>query len=258
MNAQRRGRPPLGERVPLGLRVTPDMKARLDAAAEASGRSQSQEAEFRLARSFEREDLLTEVLALAFGRELAGILLSVGTAMGEAGRAVKREPGWTAHDASLSEAVEAGIAVLNTIFPVPEQGTIRTVGPDGLAYEFKFDATDQATERRDDKRDKDRPKPSDAIATLLAEESAKTGLCLRELLGPKLSARLERAWTRPRGERCLVDLTHDTLLAAAHNALRAATKSSRPPSPERVALLFQKAIFQSGVSKHARQHHKTG
>ena len=34
-----------GERVPLSLRVTPDMKARLDKAALKSGRSQSQEAE---------------------------------------------------------------------------------------------------------------------------------------------------------------------------------------------------------------------
>lgn len=42
----------MGERVPLGLRVTADLKRKLDAAAEASGRSQSQEAEFRLENSF--------------------------------------------------------------------------------------------------------------------------------------------------------------------------------------------------------------
>lgn len=40
-------------RVSLGLRVTPDVKRQLDAAADKNGRSQSQEAEFRLERSFE-------------------------------------------------------------------------------------------------------------------------------------------------------------------------------------------------------------
>jgi hypothetical protein len=44
--------PEPGERVHLGFRVTPDMKNRVEAAAAASGRSISQEAEFRLERSF--------------------------------------------------------------------------------------------------------------------------------------------------------------------------------------------------------------
>jgi TraY domain-containing protein len=52
-----RGRPSLGERVPLGLRVTLDTKARLDAAARYSGRSLSQEAELRLEQSFDSDRL---------------------------------------------------------------------------------------------------------------------------------------------------------------------------------------------------------
>lgn len=56
---KRRGRPtkePGSEgRVSLGLRVTPDVKRRLDAAAALSGRSQSQEAEMRLERSFQED-----------------------------------------------------------------------------------------------------------------------------------------------------------------------------------------------------------
>ena len=43
--------PKPGERVPLGLRVTPEMKERLEAAAIKNGRSLSQEAELRLERS---------------------------------------------------------------------------------------------------------------------------------------------------------------------------------------------------------------
>ena len=53
---KRPGRPRIepaeGERVQLSFRVTPELKRRLTAAADKSGRSQSQEAEFRLERSF--------------------------------------------------------------------------------------------------------------------------------------------------------------------------------------------------------------
>jgi hypothetical protein len=65
----------------LGLRVTPETKQRLDAAAEQSGRSQSQEAEFRLERSFDRQDLLSDVLKAEFEPTLAGIILAMGRMM---------------------------------------------------------------------------------------------------------------------------------------------------------------------------------
>ena len=44
--------PEEGERVQLSFRITPELKRALMAAAEKSGRSQSQEAEFRLEKSF--------------------------------------------------------------------------------------------------------------------------------------------------------------------------------------------------------------
>jgi hypothetical protein len=72
------GRPPSpGERVPLGLRVTKELKARLDRAAEASGRSQSQEAEFRLESTFNAENAVIDALDLAYGRHWTGILLAL-------------------------------------------------------------------------------------------------------------------------------------------------------------------------------------
>jgi hypothetical protein len=87
---KRRGRPTKpateGKRVSLGLKVTPQTKARLDEAARLHGRTQSQEAEYRLERSFLSEDLLFEVLTLTFGREFAGLLLLMGLSMFEAGR----------------------------------------------------------------------------------------------------------------------------------------------------------------------------
>jgi hypothetical protein len=55
MTAKRVGRPVVaatpGERAGLSLRVTPEVKERLEKAAEKHGRSLSQEAEFRLERS---------------------------------------------------------------------------------------------------------------------------------------------------------------------------------------------------------------
>jgi len=76
-----RGRPTVGERVPLGLRVTPDLKRKLDAAAEQSGRSQSQEAELRLEHTFDRQGLLSEVLTLTYGKEIAVDLMWAGAVM---------------------------------------------------------------------------------------------------------------------------------------------------------------------------------
>ena len=59
---KRVGRPPKppvsGERVSLGLRVTAEVKRHLDEAAVRSGRSQSQEAEWRLQNSLETDEHL--------------------------------------------------------------------------------------------------------------------------------------------------------------------------------------------------------
>jgi TraY domain len=59
MNAGKPGRPMKapteGERVMIGVRVTPEMKNRLMEAAEKSGRSLSQEAEIRLQQSLDVE-----------------------------------------------------------------------------------------------------------------------------------------------------------------------------------------------------------
>lgn len=77
---KRRGRPTVGERVPLGLRVTPEFKKRLEDAATASGRSQSQEAELRLENTFRAEHAVYDALDLAFGRRMSGLLLAAANA----------------------------------------------------------------------------------------------------------------------------------------------------------------------------------
>jgi hypothetical protein len=86
---KKRGRPRKapkpGTRVSLGLKVTPEIKNKLDENAQASGRTQSQEAEVRIERSFERENLLIEVLSLAYGRQLGGVVLLIADVMNHAG-----------------------------------------------------------------------------------------------------------------------------------------------------------------------------
>ncbi len=49
--------PRAGEHVGLSFRITPTLKRHLVKAAEANGRTQSQEAELRLERSFQEESL---------------------------------------------------------------------------------------------------------------------------------------------------------------------------------------------------------
>lgn len=66
--AKRVGRPTKaaepGRKVSLGLKVTPAIKDRLEQSAHEAGRTQSQEAEYRLERSFDRQNLLNELRTL--------------------------------------------------------------------------------------------------------------------------------------------------------------------------------------------------
>jgi hypothetical protein len=71
-----------GKRVSLGLKVSPEIKNSLDAAAKDSGRTQSQEAEWRLDRSFQQQHLLDQVYDLNYrDPQLVALLLQMGEAM---------------------------------------------------------------------------------------------------------------------------------------------------------------------------------
>ena len=115
-----------GERFQLGVRVTAELKRKLDAAAEHSGRSQSQEAELRLEHTFDRQGLLSEVLALTYGSEqMAGIVMMVGAVLSETHRALrsvvcKGEDGEFSEPGShaLDQAIKAAQHVLGAIRPV--------------------------------------------------------------------------------------------------------------------------------------------
>lgn len=82
---KRTGRPPKpprpGQKSSLGLKVTAEIKRRIDTEAMRQGRTQSQEAEWRLARSFDRQDLLDEVLTIAYGKQIAALLIVMGSVL---------------------------------------------------------------------------------------------------------------------------------------------------------------------------------
>lgn len=76
-----RKQPQPGRKVSLGLKVTPDVKLRLEHSAGWSGRNQSQEAEYRLERSLDIVRLFPEVVTLKYGEQAAAILSALGEAI---------------------------------------------------------------------------------------------------------------------------------------------------------------------------------
>ncbi len=141
MSSQRKKRvgrpkkvPTPGERVSLGLRVTAEIKMRLDQAAESAGRSQSQEAELRLERSFETEDRLG-------GPRLVEMIETIASVMKLAGQqAVYWETGklmnqgeWLVLPYPFDQAVEAAKTILEHYRPpgeitVPKPNVVKIIG----------------------------------------------------------------------------------------------------------------------------------
>ena len=121
------GRPrEFGERHPLGLRVTKETKKKLTDAANASGRSQSREAEFRLEQTFNSTNTLFDALDLAYGRRWTGILLAVAHAAqltGTRGLAVNKwnfegAEDWMMDPYAYDQAVKAANTILQAFRPI--------------------------------------------------------------------------------------------------------------------------------------------
>ena len=132
-------KPKSGERVHLGFRVTPELKNRLETVAHDKGRSQSQEAELRLERSFDREDLLVEVLKLTYGPELAGILLSIGSTLQDIGpqagfaatSTLEGANGWTSQPYAYDQAIQGVNRLLEEMRPTGDPSVPQSI-PDEL------------------------------------------------------------------------------------------------------------------------------
>jgi hypothetical protein len=70
----------------LTLRARDALHKAISIAASQNERSLSEEIEARIERSFDRQDLLTEGLDLAFGESIGGLLVVLGAAMQNASR----------------------------------------------------------------------------------------------------------------------------------------------------------------------------
>jgi hypothetical protein len=102
--------PAPGARVMLGLRVTADTKNKLDQAAKAAGRSQSQEAELRLEQSFTDESAMG-------GPEITNMVQLMKAAFmrgGQRGAHARKHPKWTP-DQWLNDPFAYEVAVLSVI-----------------------------------------------------------------------------------------------------------------------------------------------
>jgi hypothetical protein len=122
---KRSGRPTTagiaGRKSTLSIRASADLKARLDVAAKNSGKSLSQEAEGRLESSFERGDLLDEVLQLAYGPQLAALLLLMAESMKTAGHhagfmsagTYEGAVNWFNNPTAFREVADAGKQILD-------------------------------------------------------------------------------------------------------------------------------------------------
>jgi hypothetical protein len=115
-----------GARAAIGLKVTPTIKNRIDGAARENGRTQSQEAEARLEQSFLRQDLLASALELAYGPEIAAILLMMAREFAQNGRigALISQDGspearrtWHLNAYAYGQAVKAANKVMKTFQP---------------------------------------------------------------------------------------------------------------------------------------------
>ena len=104
-------------RVSLGLRVTPEAKRKLDHAARKSGRSQSQEAEFRIEQSFRDTD---QIIKTWGSREVYAIAGMLGAIMFDAiAPHLKRDP--TAR--LLNNADAFGQALVGALSPFSNGST---------------------------------------------------------------------------------------------------------------------------------------
>jgi hypothetical protein len=102
--------------VNITLRVKEGLRDSLEKAARAHGVSLNTEIADRLEHARDRQSLLMEVLTLAYGRELAGILVLVGAAMTVAGQ-LQAGGDWTADPHAYDDAVLEAARVLEALRP---------------------------------------------------------------------------------------------------------------------------------------------
>lgn len=168
------------------------MKEQLDKAAGYSGRSQSQEAEFRLESSFRSQAVAIEGLELAFGSELAGFVLIIARASRNIGAAFDfiagtgaAEPSAWAHSQVAFDQVMLAIAQIGAALRPEADASL-------------FDELSEMTEFTEHLGEREAKRVLEAARGDLPnnipqlEDLRKFGATARELLGPAVASRLNR------------------------------------------------------------------
>jgi hypothetical protein len=115
-----------GKRHPLNMRTTEDVRRKLEAAAEHSGRSLAQEVEARLEQSFNIRALIDEALGPPQYRDVAlAVVGSFGFA-GEQYASLNSLPSgkWMHDQHALGEAISSGIKALLSFLPDDDAGRV--------------------------------------------------------------------------------------------------------------------------------------
>jgi Arc-like DNA binding domain len=119
--ARGRGRPPIPEadrkRANLTFRTRSGMREKLEAAAAQSGRSVSEEVEYRLERSFQQAESIADILG---GVATANLLLLISMAIQEVEKATGKS--WREDAGTYDRMKLAAIYILNEA-PRPDEAT---------------------------------------------------------------------------------------------------------------------------------------
>ena len=115
--------------VQLKIRMREPLRARLEEEAKFHGKSINSEVVDRLGRSFERQDIFSEMLGFAHDSHLAGVLMMLGSVMEQVGYLhVKPQQSrspfgsrWAEDPVAFDQAALAAIALLNAARPRPNQ-----------------------------------------------------------------------------------------------------------------------------------------
>jgi hypothetical protein len=169
--------PKPGERVSLGLKVTPTVKTRIDALARQNGRTQSQEAELRLEQSFRDETRIELFHDAIYGSQLAALLELTGRVLQS--ECDPHEADWLLRRAERAEGVIREIlAALCQIDYRPADGE-SLVGA-GIARTWLKTIAD-----------------APPVSILSDDEPARFGRAMRSKLGAAAVARMRDRLSRP-------------------------------------------------------------
>ena len=132
MRASSLGRPRLvprpHSRVPLGLKVTPEIKLKLDAISRENGRTQSQEAELWLEQAFRDEARAPLLQEAVYGSQTAGLLRLLGETIRQAvpiSDHYLRTDDWLSDPQAFAAAAAAIREIVTALQPpgAPPEGT---------------------------------------------------------------------------------------------------------------------------------------